>query len=65
MQELKLYIFISSLLIFGTNLFAQNKGSEPFMKITVKDGRIVKAESYDTTAVFKSVVWEFPTEAMY
>jgi hypothetical protein len=49
MNKLKFYLFILNFLLIGTILFAQNEGSKPFMKITIKDGKVVKTATLDAT----------------
>ena len=49
MKKLKFYIVILNFILLVTNLFAQNGGTKPLMKLTVKDGKVIKNVPYDST----------------
>lgn len=45
-----LYFLLSFFLLLGLNVSGQERTAKPLMKITIKDGKVIKAESLDTTS---------------
>jgi hypothetical protein len=63
MRKIKLYLILLYFIVIGTALFAQNGVSEPFLKITVKNGTVVETEPLNSIKQEKGT--NFPQKVGY